>query len=102
MTAAGATLVDSDDTTIVFETSLPARLYVSPAQVNTALLRRSDTSSYCNYKGYATYWTVTVGDTVVDDAAWSYEDPLPESEPIRGLLSFDENTLDVVAQLPAG
>ena len=30
------------------------------------LLRRSATSTYCNYKGYATYWSAVIGDAVVD------------------------------------
>ena len=53
---AGATLVDTDDTLILFETSLPPKLYVAPALVRTDLLRRTETTSYCNYKGVATYW----------------------------------------------
>ena len=88
------------DTVILFETALRPRLYVSPALVTVELLRRSETSTYCNYKGYATYWSVVVGDTVVQDAAWSYDEPLPESLPIAGLLSFDETKLDVLAELP--
>ena len=59
---AGATLVDTVDTMVVFETSLEPRLYVDPALVRTELLRRTDTTSYCNYKGVATYWAAVVGD----------------------------------------
>lgn len=96
----GVTLVDTDDTVILFETALEPRLYVDPAHVRTDLLRRSDTSSYCNYKGYATYWSVVVDGRVVGDAAWSYEDPPPESLPIKGYFSFDAARVDVVAELP--
>ena len=91
-------LVDTTDTVIVFETALEPRLYVAPSLVRTDLLRRSETSSYCNYKGYATYWSAVVGDDVVDDVAWSYEDPLPETLPIRGYFSFDPDKVDVVAR----
>ena len=98
---AGATLVDTADTVIVFETALEPRLYVDPSLVHTEMLRRTDTSSYCNYKGYATYWAAVVGDTVVDDVAWSYEDPPPECLPIEGHLSFDTARADVFAELPA-
>jgi uncharacterized protein (DUF427 family) len=101
VTIAGATLVDTADTVIVFETALDPRLYVDPSAVRTEMLRRTETSSYCNYKGYATYWAAVVGDTVVDDVAWSYDDPLPECLPIKGYLSFDAARADVVAELPA-
>jgi uncharacterized protein (DUF427 family) len=97
---AGTTLVDTSDTTVVFETALAPVLYVDPAHVSTELLRRSPTSSYCNYKGYATYWSAVVGDTVVEDIAWSYDDPLPETLPIKGCLSFDAAKADVAAELP--
>lgn len=100
VTVAGATLVDTADTVILFETALAPRLYVSPSSVRTDLLQRSETTSYCNYKGYATYWSAVVGDAIVEDAAWSYEEPLPESRPIAGMMSFDETKVEMVAQLP--
>ena len=96
----GTTLVDTTDTMVVFETALAPLLYVDPSHVRTDLLLRSDTSSYCNYKGYATYWSAAIGDSLVEDVAWSYEDPLPESQPIKGYFSFDATRADVVAELP--
>jgi uncharacterized protein (DUF427 family) len=96
----GVPLVDTVDTVIVFETALEPRLYVHPSVVRTDLLRPTDTSTYCNYKGYATYWSAVVGDTVVDDVAWSYDDPPPECLPIKGYFSFDAARADVVAELP--
>lgn len=97
----GTTLVDTDDTVIVFETALEPRLYVDPSSVRTDLLRRTDTSTYCNYKGFATYWSAVVGETVVPDVAWSYPNPPPESLPIAGFLSFDATRAHVVAELPS-
>jgi uncharacterized protein (DUF427 family) len=96
----GVALVDTDDTIILFETSLAPKLYVAPALVRTDLLRRAATATYCNYKGESTYWSAVIGDTVVEDVAWSYEDPLPESLPIKGYLSFDSKSVDLVAELP--
>ncbi|KKW63558.1 hypothetical protein AAV95_16500 [Mycolicibacterium elephantis] len=95
-----ATLVDTTDTVIVFETAVQTRLYVDPSHVRTDLLRRSDTTSYCNYKGHATYWSALLGDRVVADVAWSYDDPLPETVPIKGFLSFDTERAEVWAELP--
>jgi uncharacterized protein (DUF427 family) len=97
---ADTTVVDTTDTVIVFETALAPRLYVRPEHVRTDLLSPSATTSYCNYKGEAAYWSVAVGGTVIEDAAWAYPDPLPESTPLAGLLSFDPDRVDVVAELP--
>ena len=88
VSVAGATLVDTADTVIVFETALEPRLYVEPSVVRTGMLRRTETSTYCNYKGYATYWAAVVGDTVVDDVAWTYEDPPPESPAHQRIFQF--------------
>ncbi|MDT5410546.1 MAG: hypothetical protein QOG14_2766, partial [Mycobacterium sp.] len=99
---AGTTLVDTDDTVIVFETALEPRLYVDPSHVRTEFLRQTNTSTYCNYKGYATYWSAVVGDTEIEDVAWSYLDPPPESMPIKGFFSFDDRRADIFsAELPA-
>jgi uncharacterized protein (DUF427 family) len=97
----GTVLVDTHETVIVFETALEPRLYVQPSHVRTDLLRRTETSTYCNYKGFATYWSAVGNDAVVEDIAWSYEEPPPESLPIKGFLSFDASRVDVVAELPA-
>jgi uncharacterized protein (DUF427 family) len=98
---AGEALVDTTETIILFETSLEPKLYVHPSNVRTDLLRMTDTASYCNYKGHATWWAAVVGDTVVEDVAWSYEGPLPESTPIAGWLSFDPARAEVDAELPS-
>ncbi len=97
---AGRVLVDTDDTVVLFETGLPPRLYVDPAHVRTDLLQRSSTSTYCNYKGDATYWSAVLDDQVLPDVAWSYDDPLPESSPVAGFLSFDADRSQVLAELP--
>jgi uncharacterized protein (DUF427 family) len=98
----GTTLVDTDDTVILFETALAPVLYVDPVQVRTDLLHPSATTTYCNYKGWATYWSAEIDGAVVDDVAWTYDDPFPESLPITGHFSFELARADVLADLPNG
>jgi uncharacterized protein (DUF427 family) len=98
----GTIIVDTTDTLIVYETSLAPRFYVDPRHVRMDLLERSATQTYCPYKGTATYWSARVGDDAVPDVAWSYEDPLPESTPLRGFLSFYESRVTLHNDLPAG
>ena len=64
------------------------------------LLRPTETTSWCNYKGWASYWAAEIDGTVVEDVAWSYEDPLPESSRIAGFLSFDPDKVELNAELP--
>lgn len=97
----GATvLVDTTDTMAVHETALDPRLYVPRHRVRTDLLVPSPTVTHCPYKGGASYWSAVVGGTEVTDVAWSYDDPLPESEVLRGHLCFDDTRLTVQAALP--
>lgn len=96
----GIELVDTARTIGVYETGLDPRLYVSPDSVRMGLLVSSPTTTYCPYKGTASYWSAVIGDTHVDDVAWSYLDPLPECLAIKGLLSFDEDRVTLVHDLP--
>ena len=98
--AAGVTLVDTTDTVAVYETALEPRLYVRPEHVLPGLLVASATTTFCPYKGHATYWTAVAGGERVEDVAWSYEDPLPAALPVRGHLSFHATRADVLAAFP--
>ena len=96
----GVTIVDTRATVVLYETSLEPKLYVDREHVRGAELEPSATTTYCPYKGTSTYWHAIVGGTRVDDVAWSYEDPLPESSAIKGLLSFEPDRVTVVHDLP--
>jgi len=98
--AFGGVLVDTTATIGVYETSLAPRLYVSRDELRTDVLRPSSTTTYCPYKGTATYWSAQRGDDSLTDVAWSYEAPNAECGAIRGLLCFDENVITVHAELP--
>jgi uncharacterized protein (DUF427 family) len=97
---AGVTLVDTTETLVVDETALAPRLYVEPKFVRLDVLEPSATLTYCPYKGTATYWSARIGGAFVEDVAWSYEDPLPESAPLAHCLSFYEDRATVFADLP--
>jgi uncharacterized protein (DUF427 family) len=96
----GAVLVDTTDTMGVYETSLAPRLYVAPASVRTDLLVPSTTTTFCPYKGTASHWSAVVDGVVVDDVAWSYDDPQPACLPIAGFLSFYEDRSALTTDLP--
>jgi len=93
-------LVDTVETLAVFETALLPRLYVSKALVRMDELTPSASTSWCSYKGTATWWNAAAGGATYADVAWSYEDPLPESSALGGMLCFDEHVAKVVAELP--
>jgi uncharacterized protein (DUF427 family) len=70
---------------LLFETGLPRRVYVPAGDVRPGLMTPSETTTVCPYKGRASYWSLPG----LDDAAWSYETPLPEALRAQGHLCFD-------------
>jgi uncharacterized protein (DUF427 family) len=85
---ASTVLVDTTDVISLHETSRAPQLYVRREAVRMDLLVASATVTYCPYKGTARHWSANVDGKAVVDVAWSYDDPLPESAPIAGLLAF--------------
>ena len=90
----GTDVARSERARLVFETGAPPRFYV-PREDVTAELAPSAKRSRCPYKGEATYHSVRLGDRLIEDAAWSYEEPLEGALGIRGLVSFQHECLAV-------
>jgi uncharacterized protein (DUF427 family) len=91
----GVVLASSTHAYALFETGLPARWYLPKVDVRMDLLVHTDASSQCPYKGTAEYWSARVGDRLVENIAWSYPTPLPESERVAGLISFYNEKVDL-------
>jgi uncharacterized protein (DUF427 family) len=91
----GRLLAESTRPLLLFETSLPTRYYLPRDDVVADLLPR-DTVSVCPYKGVAEWFSVRIGDRVVDDLVWSYPRPVPENPRIAGLVCFLNERVDVV------
>ena len=91
----GTTVADSTRSVMLFETFLPTRYYLPRDDVRMDLLERTDTQTACAYKGYAAYWSATIDGAVVRDVAWSYEDPHNYAAPVKGMISFFNERVDV-------
>lgn len=88
----GGVLVASSTRTLrVLETSHPPTYYVPISDFADGALRRAAGSSWCEFKGAATYFDVVGGEVTAPGAAWTYPDPTPGFEAI----------LDHVAVMPA-
>lgn len=70
------------------EADYPAVLYVPLADVDPAVLKRSDTSTHCPYKGDASYYSIDTGGETLVDAVWTYESPYPAVAEIAGHVAF--------------
>ena len=88
------TIAETGRALFLFETGLPTRFYIPPADVRMEFLTPSPTKSICPYKGTASYWSIRVGNRTVEDAVWSYLEPLPECPRIKGHLCFYPEKVD--------
>lgn len=84
----GGVVADTRSAVRVLETSHPPGWYVPPAAVDMGLLRPSERCSFCEWKGYATYWHLEVGGDLLRDVAWSYPDPNTAFIALRDHLAF--------------
>jgi uncharacterized protein (DUF427 family) len=93
----GDTVVaDSRGALTLQESTYPAVQYIPMADVDQSLLRRTDTATYCPFKGDASYYSVSTsaGDTV-DDVIWTYEQPYPAVAQIAGHVAFYPNKAEI-------
>jgi uncharacterized protein (DUF427 family) len=57
--------------------SIEGNWYFPPSSVNRELLVESPTPYHCPWKGDCQYFSVRSGDTLLQDRAFSYPDPIP-------------------------
>lgn len=93
--AGGRVIAETPRPKLLYETSLPVRVYVPRADVAPDVLAASEKRTVCPYKGEASYWSIAVDGERVNDAAWSYETPLPEALKVQGHLSFMGDGVEV-------
>ena len=65
-------VADSTDALVLREAGYPPVYYLPLSDLDEAVLRDSDTTSWCPYKGTASYYSVDAGHGVVEDAVWYY------------------------------
>ena len=78
----------------VLETSSPPVYYFPAADTRTEFLWRMRSQTWCEWKGLATYWSISVRGREQEAAAWSYEAPEPGYETLLGRLAFYAGRMD--------
>ncbi|MFI6657571.1 DUF427 domain-containing protein [Streptomyces sp. NPDC050523] len=92
----GTLVADTRRPVLLFETALPTRYYIPRQDVRLDLLKPTDHHTGCPYKGTAEYWSWRGDADVPPNLVWSYPEPLPAVGPIRGLLAFYNEAVDIV------
>jgi uncharacterized protein (DUF427 family) len=85
----GDTVVaDTTNALLLREANYPPIPYLPLSDIDGELLQSSDTSTYCPYKGDASYYSLRAGDAVIEDALWFYDEPYEAVGEIAGHAAF--------------
>jgi uncharacterized protein (DUF427 family) len=90
----GRVIASTDRAVRVCETSHPPVYYVPREDVAEGVLQRARGSSWCEWKGAATYWDAVVDGRRCPAVGWSYEDPVDRYAHLRGAVAFYPSRVD--------
>jgi uncharacterized protein (DUF427 family) len=79
----GKLIARSDDTVVV-----EGNHYFPADAVDASVLRPSETTSVCPWKGTASYHSIELDGATNPDAAWYYPEPKDAASQIRGRIAF--------------
>lgn len=71
----GETIADSRSALTLRETNYPPVYYIPMADIRADAIEPTDHSSYCPFKGEASYWSVVAGGKRAENAIWAYQQP---------------------------
>ena len=90
----GAEVARTRQAVLVLETAHPPSFYIPWSDVNRALLQASQGSSFCEWKGPASYWSLLSEERRLPNVAWSYPKPLAGAEALADCVAFYPANLD--------
>ena len=92
----GEVVADTTRALAFIEGAIPTVLYIPREDAAMAYFSRTEHSSHCPFKGDASYYSLTVGERVAENAVWSYEQPLDAVAAISGHLAFYPEKVDAI------
>jgi uncharacterized protein (DUF427 family) len=98
----GTLIADTREALILKEASYPPVQYIPRKDVDMKLLRRTDHTTYCPYKGDCSYYSIPIGGDKSINAVWTYETPYPAAQQIKDYVAFYPNRVDAIEERPAG
>ena len=87
----GKVVADSTRALTLKEASYPPVYYIPRADADMSLLKATERSTHCPYKGDASYFSIAAGAETADNAVWSYQQPFPAMAEIKDHLAFNPN-----------
>lgn len=91
---AGETVADTTHALRVLETSHPPVYYLPPGDVRQDLLEAAPGTSFCEFKGKASYVTIVANGRRSERAGWLYERPAAPYGALAGHIAFYASRVD--------
>ena len=96
VTVAGKVVADTRRSLILQEADYPAMHYIPMEDVVQSQLEATDTTTYCPYKGDASYYSIPAGGPRSVDAIWVYTDPHDAVAEIKNHVAFYPDRVDAI------
>ncbi|WP_308289370.1 DUF427 domain-containing protein [Mumia sp. zg.B17] len=84
------------------ESTYPPVVYVPRSDLDASVVSPTDTSTYCPFKGTASYVSITTPEGIVEDGGWTYPEPYGAVASIRGHVAFYPDRVAVEVEHTAG
>ena len=98
----GKIIADTCNALTLREAGYPAVQYIPRRDVTMAALTRSEHTTYCPYKGDASYYSIPVGGDRSLNAVWTYERPFAALAQIKEHVAFYPDRVDEISSSGEG
>jgi uncharacterized protein (DUF427 family) len=92
----GKVIADSTATLRCEETGHGPVHYIPAKDMTRDLMKKTAHTSYCPFKGTASYWTIDTGKASSENAIWGYEAPYDETAQLAGHFAFYSTRVDSI------
>ena len=92
----GKIIADTRKALTLREASYPPVQYIPRRDVDMSALVRRGHTTYCPYKGDASYYSIPAGGDRSLNAVWTYETPFEAMAQIKGYVAFYPDRVDEI------
>ena len=79
----GSVIADSDQVETV-----EGNVYFPSDAINRSVFKETDHTTFCSWKGTASYYSVTVDGEIAENVSWTYRNPKYEAANIKEFVAF--------------
>jgi len=96
VTVGGKIIADTHNALTLREAAYSAVQYIPRRDVDLAGLVRTEHTSFCPYKGHASYYSIPAGGDRSVNAVWTYETPFEAMAQIKDYVAFYPDQVDEI------